>query len=80
MATKRKARAKPVKKPSRARAAPKPRAAKSGKTSALVRTSRRDREAAKSGVSKSRRTPAAGDGGASDRDYPDAVYEDDRRS
>jgi hypothetical protein len=61
-----------------ARATPKRRRGKPAKTAALVRTSKRDQEAAKSGVSKSKRAEASSGAGA--RDFPDAIYEDERRS
>ena len=81
MASKRKTRAKAAKKRSTARAASKRQPGKGIKTSALVHTSKRDREAAKSGIAKSKRSQGPGTtGGAAGRDFPNAVYEDERRS
>ena len=66
---------KPIRKSSRKKAG-------ATRTAGLARSRPQDRAAAKSGVSKTsgaaRKSPAATDDAA--RDFPDAVYQDDRRS
>lgn len=83
MAAKRKMSGKATKRGSRSGAPKlKKQRGKTPKVTALVHSSERDRTAAKSGISKTgkRQSGPATSSGAAARDFPDAVYEDDRRS